>query len=1783
MGAIAREAPAAWRCERPRSVRRRSMLVLRVFAVALACALVAGLGLRVEPAFAATYNVWGAQTSGSTQTLYGVSFVSQSTGWAVGAAGTILHTTNGGTTWTAQTSNTTQQLNGVTFVDANNGWAVGAAGVVDHTTNGGTTWTAQTVGSTSYSFYGVALVNATTGWVVGSGGYIYYTSNGTTWAAQTSGTTNTLRAVTAASATTAWVVGSAGTVRFTVSGGTLWSTPTSVPSTTTTLYGVNFVDTSNGWATGSGGASWHTTNGGTSWTAQTAASQQLNGAAFISANNGWEVGNRGTIRYTSNGGTNWSTQTSGSTQALQAIASSNSELWATGAAGTILTYLIDITPPTTTAAGLQTSATSGWITGSQLVTLTGSDALSGVKATYYTLDGGATQTYTTGFTVSGQKSHVVTYWSVDNAGNTEGTHTGYVNIDSTAPSTSATNLQTSATTGWVTAGQLVTLTGSDALSGVKATYYTLDGGSRQTYLTPFTVSGDRSHTVTYWSVDNAGNTESTNTGYVNIDTTAPSTSATNLQSSATTGWVNSGQTVTLNVSDALSGVKATYYTLDGSGTKTYTTPFPVSGQASHTVTYWSVDNAGNTESTNTGYVNIDTTAPSTSATNLQSSATTGWVNSGQTVTLNVSDALSGVKATYYTLDGSGTKTYTTPFPVSGQASHTVTYWSVDNAGNTESTNTGYVNIDTTAPTVTDNADSSWHKIAVTVTLTAADSGGSNLAGTYYKVQGASTWTLASGGSFTVQAPPDGSGDGSHTYQYYAVDAAGNSSAIGSCTVWIDTTAPSTSATNLQTSDSTGWVNTGQTVTLNASDALSGPKSIYYTLDGSGTQTYSVPFGVSGAGHHYITYWSVDNAGNTEGTHTGYVNIDSTAPSTSATNLQTSATTGWVTAGQLVTLTGSDALSGVKATYYTLDGGSRQTYLTPFTVSGDRSHTVTYWSVDNAGNTESTNTGYVNIDTTAPSTSATNLQSSATTGWVNSGQTVTLNVSDALSGVKATYYTLDGSGTKTYTTPFPVSGQASHTVTYWSVDNAGNTESTNTGYVNIDTTAPTVTDNADSSWHKIAVTVTLTAADSGGSNLAGTYYKVQGASTWTLASGGSFTVQAPPDGSGDGSHTYQYYAVDTAGNSSAIGSCTVWIDTTAPTTLASGLQPDSHTGWRSTSQLVSLSATDGGSGTTGGSAATYYTLDGSSAQTYSGPFTVSGTDQHYITYWSVDNVGNVESTHTGWVNISNPYVQATGLANDAYSNWQNGSGPVTLNASGVNPPLTIHYTAGAGWVLVGADSTSFPVAGDGSHEVDYYVTDSSSAQSPLQTGYVNIDLVAPTTTATNLQTDGSTGWSIASVVVTLSASDGESGVAATYYTVDNGPKTTYQGPFVVSSDGSHAISYWSVDNVGNAENPHAGWVNIDTTAPTVIDNAGSSWHNSDATVQLAATDPDSGVQSVSYRPAGTSSWTTTTGKTAQFTVSAPADGSNDGVHTYEYRATDNVGNTSATKTCTVRVDTQGPTVSSDADAYWHNSAVTVNLTATDPGSGVQSVSYRPTGTTSWTTTTGTTAQIAVPAPADGQAHSYSFDYTATDKCGNVSAVQTLVVLMDPRMPNTTISGLPTTTWTNKPVSLTFTATPGDGAPIVRTEYSTDGGSTWTTWTAGTPLVISTPGTTALLYRSVNAAGAVENPARQATVHIDVGKPTCVAVKNVTVKHGKTAKLSYKVTDPAPSCGSAKVTISISLKKKVVKKLTFSAATNKTLVKSFKVKLKPGTYRWTVTATDIAGNSQAKSGNKSLKIR
>ena len=52
-----------------------------------------------------------------------------------------------------------------------------------------------------------------------------------------------------------------------------------------------------------------------------------------------------------------------------------------------------------------------------------------------------------------------------------------------------------------------------------------------------------------------------------------------------------------------------------------------------------------------------------------------WQQGPVSVTLTADDTLSGVDATYYRIDGGQTVTYTAPFDVTGDGTHTVEYWS----------------------------------------------------------------------------------------------------------------------------------------------------------------------------------------------------------------------------------------------------------------------------------------------------------------------------------------------------------------------------------------------------------------------------------------------------------------------------------------------------------------------------------------------------------------------------------------------------------------------------------------------------------------------------------------------------------------------------------------------------------------------------------------------------------------------------------------------------------------------------------------------------------------------------------------------------------------------------------------------------------------------------------------------------------------------------------------------------------------------------------------------------
>lgn len=289
----------------------------------------------VNHTYSQTYG-WFSQTSGTTQNLNGIYLADANTGYAVGQAGTIIKTTNGGTNWTAQNSGTPSHLFGIYFLNVSTGWFVGDVGVVSKTTNGGTTWTVQNSGI-SYQCRSICFINSSTGWVAGWYGTVLKTINGgANWVKQTTPVTTNLQAIDFVDANTGYAVGQFLTIIKTTDGGTTWTQISS--STSQSFENVSFSDGNNGIVIGEGGRVQKTTNGGTNWTSQTSGTGSwLNGMAPQNTMHCVLVGVGGTIRKTTNNGTNWYSQTSPSGNSLNKVSFIDTNIGiAVGDYGTII-------------------------------------------------------------------------------------------------------------------------------------------------------------------------------------------------------------------------------------------------------------------------------------------------------------------------------------------------------------------------------------------------------------------------------------------------------------------------------------------------------------------------------------------------------------------------------------------------------------------------------------------------------------------------------------------------------------------------------------------------------------------------------------------------------------------------------------------------------------------------------------------------------------------------------------------------------------------------------------------------------------------------------------------------------------------------------------------------------------------------------------------------------------------------------------------------------------------------------------------------------------------------------------------------------------------------------------------------------------------------------------------------------------------------------------------------------------------------------------------------------
>ena len=433
-------------------------------------------------------------------------------------------------------------------------------------------------------------------------------------------------------------------------------------------------------------------------------------------------------------------------------------------------------------------------------------------------------------------------------------------------------------------------------------------------------------------------------------------------------------TVDLLATDAVSGVNETLYSLDGTDPSIVATSGTVvSAEGTTTLKYRSTDTAGNTEETRTATVRIDYTAPETT-----DDAPEPWIDGPTLVTLTSTDALSGVEGVRYSLDGLETLDYGAPIAVTGEGTHTIAYAATDAVGNTEETRTATVRIDDTAPETTDDAPSTWSTGTVTVHLTATDGVLSGVDKTYYCTDETTPSIVATSGTVI-------SAEGTTTLKYFSVDEAGNAEGVKNIVVRIDRDAPETSDDAPEP-----WVGTPVTVHLLATDAVSGVNETLYSLDGTDPSIVATSGTVvSAEGTTTLKYRSTDTAGNTEETRTATVRIDYTDPETTD-----DAPEPWIDGPTLVSLTSSDALSGVEGVRYSLDGLETLDYGAPIAVTGEGTHTIAYAATDAVGNTEETRTATVRIDDTAPETT-----DDAPSTWSTGTVTVHLTATDGvLSGV-----------------------------------------------------------------------------------------------------------------------------------------------------------------------------------------------------------------------------------------------------------------------------------------------------------------------------------------------------------------------------------------------------------------------------------------------------------------------------------------------------------------------------------------------------------------------------------------------------------------------------------------------------------------------------------------------------------------------------------------------------------------------------------------------------------------
>ncbi len=701
-----------------------------------------------------------------------------------------------------------------------------------------------------------------------------------------------------------------------------------------------------------------------------------------------------------------------------------------------------------------------------------------------------------------------------------------------------------------------------------------------------------------------------------------------------------------------------------------------------------------------------------------------------------------------------------------------------------------------------------------------------------------------------------------------------------------------------------------------------------------------------------------------------MNLDKTAPTISAAADRQANGLGWYKDDVIVSFTAADRLSGIDAV------------TAPKTLAQGEGQSASGTATDVAGNSASAGVTGINVDKTKPVLSG----AASATGWSRGDVTVTWTANDALSG-------LNGDSPA----PTVVKGEGDDLSAGASVsDKAGNTTATTVGGIKIDRTAPNTSAAVPAAlangWHGPSTEVTLTGTDNL-SSVAKTFYKV--------GTGAAQEYTGPFTHSVKGASTITYWSADVAGNTEGEKTLQLKLDGTAPTT-AMDLPQAFATGWYADSVPVAFKATDGESGV----AKTFYKVGGTGdVQEWDGTFDHALTSTATIFFWTVDAVGNVESAKSQEIKVDTSNPTITGSRTPAANGfgWNNTDVTVSFECKDEQSGVTIENC-----------TPPVPVTNEGAaQEVSGTATDNVGKTASTKVTGISIDKTAPTLTGA-LPTTGRTasGWYKNDVKVVWTGDDKMSGIDPATQPADS----------TITGEANNLGATASIkDKAGNTGNGSVIGVKIDRTAPvvtgaTVTKNAddtysprtanAAGWFNSAVTVHYSATDNLSGVQE----------------KSSDTVLLEDGAG-----QTATGSASDNADNTASTTVTGINIDSKAPTSTADIQCEGKNNfcrgaKATIALSAEDQEglSGVKDMAYSTDAGKTWTTLAGDRGSFDIVLNKSGKV---SVQFKAADKAGNVETVNTIEVKYDTVAPTVSHTLAPEANaagWNKADTTVTFSA-------------------------------------------------------------------------------------------------------------------------------------------------------------------